>query len=152
MTRLRPCAFGISVILIGTVFAQERAQINPEDVAVWVNGADSIVIGTFRAGWPLPWFDGWHYQSQIDVREELVPQETIKAVNLSWTRPFGTSCLICDDLRPLDGHTGIWFLRKRSGALRVFGGTTGWCSAPLDLRYLNAVRDAIRNRSDSRSR
>jgi hypothetical protein len=148
-TGLRLSLIAIALIQASEVRAQENIPIGPKDVAAWVEGADSIVIGTFRAGLPFPWIDGWHYQSRIDVREQIVPAGAIKPVDLSWIRPYGTSCLICKDLRPLDGQNGIYFLRRRNGTSEVFGGTTSLCSAPLDIRYIGAVRGAVRNRSQT---
>jgi len=148
----RGSKFGVGLVLtmIGIVAAQEQtAQIDDQDVSRWVNGADIIVIGTFRSSWPLPWIDGWHYTSRIDVWEQLAPQETTQSVELPWVRAFGANCLICNDWRPFEGKSGIWFLRKHDDALRIFGGTTGGCASPLDLRYLNAVKDKVRVRSHS---
>jgi hypothetical protein len=137
---------GVATLLLSSVTAQEQDhQVGPEDIAFWVKGADSIVVGTFRTGLPFPWFDGWHYHSQIDVRNRLVPEGIATALNFAWVRPYVEGSLICNDWRPLDGRSGVWFLQKRNDTLRIFGGTTGWCSGVLDLRYLDMVRVAIRD-------
>ena len=132
------------LILILPVAGQDGIRTDSVDIALWVKDADSIVVGTIRAGMPFPWFDGWHYRSHINVQEHLAPPGSREPIAFSWVLPFGgSSCLLCDDLRPLDGQTGIWFLRQRDGTLKVFGGTKGWCSAPLETRYIGAVRNAI---------
>src|SRR5260370_35118215 len=72
------------------------------------------------------------------------PPGSKEAIAVSWVLPFGgTWCLLHLDLRPLDGHRGIWFLRQRDRTLKVFGGTNGWYYAPLETRYIGAVRNAI---------
>jgi hypothetical protein len=134
------------MLLMPVVPAQEsRTEINSEDIGDWVGGADSIVVGTFRSGWAYPWLDGWHHYSEIEVREHLVPNRQTGSVRLGWLRPYGASCLICNDWRPFDNQSGIWFLRHQDGLLKIFGGTKGWCSAPLELRYLDAVKNALRS-------
>jgi hypothetical protein len=142
---------GIAALFLSETAAQEKTRIDPQDIEDWVSGADSIVIGTFRTGFPLPWFDGWHYQSQIDVTEQLIPRGTTKTLPLPWVRPYVVGCLICQDWRPLDGQSGIWFLQKRNGSLRFLGGTTGWCSAPLHLRYLDSVKVATKRRIEPKN-
>jgi hypothetical protein len=137
--------FVLAAGLLQISSAQETLQIFPDDVVRWVKEADSVVVGTFRAVWPVPWIDGWHYQSRIEVREQLFPLGAPKSVSISWVRPFGLGCLICRDLRPFDNQSGIWLLRRRNGGLEIFGGSK-FCDASLNTSYIDAVRAAVRTK------
>jgi hypothetical protein len=149
MIRARIC---VAAVLLTQVMTPEETvddRIYPADIADWTKNADKIVIGTFQSGFSFPWFDGWHHLSRLDVRESVLPAEATKTVQLPWVTPYGTSCFVCDEWQPFDGKTGIWFLRQRDHRLRLFGGTKRWCSAPLDLAFSNAVREAAQRRIQS---
>jgi hypothetical protein len=74
----RSLTVGILTILISPIAGQERIGIKPEDIESWVDGADLIVVGTFRKGFPYPWWDGWHYQSGLDVIDKFSPAAPAK--------------------------------------------------------------------------
>jgi len=137
-----------AVLFLQAMTPQETVddRIYPADIEAWTNGADRVVIGTFRGGFTFPWFDGWHHLSRIEVRENIVPAEAAKTLSLPWVSPYGTSCFVCEEWLPYDGKFGIWFLRQRGDRLALFGGTKRWCSAPLELGFRNAVKDAAERR------
>lgn len=85
----------ILTMFLSPMAGQERTEIEPEDIESWITSADAIVVGTFRKGFSYPWWDGWHYQSGIDVTEQLFPGGAHKPFDLRWILPYGgQTCLI----------------------------------------------------------
>jgi hypothetical protein len=145
-------------VLIATMFAalpniaaaQEFDLRPPGVIDGAVKDATLIVVGTFRAPWCWPWFDGWHCSGGIGV-EEILSGNFRKggSVPFRWREPFvrGDSgvCYWFTDLR---NKRGIWLLtediRMPSG-WRIQGTIATFCAGPLPIKCKTRVESAIRN-------
>ena len=140
-----------AAVQIPLAASQESIGIEPDlaDIQRWVNDSDIIVTGTYRLGPRLPWFDGWHYLSQIEIQDRVAASEGSKIASVPWIRPyFRTICFGCDGL-DLEAKNGIWFLRRQGSDLAIVAGPGGLCNAMLDIRYLDVVRNAARGKTQA---
>src|SRR5579862_9398957 len=84
-----------------------------ELVAVELNHADIVVIGSLREDFKFPWIDGWNERGHIDVERTLKGSTSQTKVPFAWERDFRASwCLTRPDWRGAVGVRGIWMLLR----------------------------------------
>jgi hypothetical protein len=142
------------VVVVGIVLAR-RPRVDwyislvedPETAATAAKAAaaksDLVVVGTFHLGWPLPWFDGWHYRPALQVKEVLAGSKGIQSISFRWKRPFGVTRVLCNDMQDLDRRSGVWFLENGSGAWKLVGHRTDFCPDPFLAPESQAIKNAV---------
>lgn len=116
----------------------------PEELRAAAARSDLIVAGTFQLGWPMPWFDGWHYWPALQIKKVLAGESAAQSISFAWQRPYGVNHTFCSDLFDVDGKSGIWFLQKLSGEWRLGGRRADFCDEPFVAPETAEVEDLIR--------
>jgi hypothetical protein len=129
--------------------AQESDPDRPGSLALSVDAAQLIVLGTFKVDWPWPSLHGWQYSGEIQVERVLKGKLISSFVPFRWVEPFHWSrgCLVtCEgSMSRFRNRRGIWLLtrsRRTATVWELSGGPAAYCG-DLPLRYHQAVITAI---------
>jgi hypothetical protein len=143
-----PMIAAMFAALPGLTLAQEYNIRDPGVIEGGVKRATLIVVGTFRAPWCVPWFNGWHCSGGIEV-DEILSGNFAKGgtVPFRWEESFfrGDSG-VCYRFADLRGKLGIWLLSRDSrmqGGWRIENTVATFCAGPLSIDCRNLVRKAI---------
>lgn len=142
----RVVGFLATTILVGS--AQELDPHDPAVIAGRVSRAGAVVVGTFKVGWCLPWFDGWHCNGAVHVVESLYgPWKATDAIQFRWRERYGNACLACEKVSQFDGDSGIWFLSNSEGTWRFTSTGASWCGGPFAASDRDLVVGLIRQKT-----
>jgi hypothetical protein len=128
--------------------AQEYDLRDPGVIEGGVKHATLIVVGTFRAPWCLPWFDGWHCSGGIDVDEVLFGNfASGRRIAFRWEESlFRGDSGVCYRFTDLRGKRGIWLLSRDArmqGGWRIEKTIAAFCAGPLPMNCRDLVEDAV---------
>jgi hypothetical protein len=116
---------------------------DPSRVAQAAAMSDLVVTGTFHVGWPLPWLDGWHYRSELRVKDVLVGSKGIESIPFRWQRPFGVDEGLDEDMQHLDRRPGVWFVVNDSGNWKLVSQRMNLWGDPLTFPDSQEIRSAV---------
>lgn len=132
--------------------AQEFDPRDPSVIAMGVNRAQLIVVGTFRVNRSSPWFDGWRYSGELQV-QEVLDGERMKSIPFHWTERYGGTCLVCETLSALNNENGIWMLtRSVANGWKLIGATGTFCGGPFPLGTKELVAGLVQKRRERQAR
>jgi hypothetical protein len=140
--------------LFNLTLAQEYDIRDPGVIEGGVKRATLIVVGTFRAPWCLPWFDGWHCSGGVEVNEVLSGNFAKGGtVPFRWEESlFRGDSGVCDRFTNLRGKRGIWLLRRDSrmqGGWKLEKTVATFCAGPLPMDCRDLVGKAISNNASA---
>lgn len=141
----------LTAVVVGVMLARKSRggwyiaidRNGDSEIATVAAKSDLVVTGTFHVGWPRPWLDGWHYRSELRVKDVLVGSKEIHSIPFPWLRPFGVDQVLCNDMQNLDGRPGVWFLVNVSGNWKLVSQRMSLCGDPLTFPDSQIIRNAV---------
>lgn len=139
----------LTAVVVGVVLARRPrgdfyiCLLDNHEIPLAAARSDLVVVGTFHVGWPRPWLDGWHYRSELRVKDVLLGSNEIHSIPFLWQRPFGVDQGICDEMQHLDGRPGVWFLVNVSGTWKLVSREMSLCGDPLTFPDSQEIRSAV---------
>jgi hypothetical protein len=118
-------------------------ELNDPEIASAAAKSDLVVTGTLHVGWPRPWLDGWHYRSELRIKDVLLGSNEIHSIPFQWQRPFWVDQGLCDEMQHLDGRPSVWFLVNLSGTWKLVSRGMSLCGDPLTFPDSQEIRSAV---------